>query len=48
MFTVHSVVVGWLITLHTEVCESGTCTIHMILCKLAVHCSNAMFSLTQP
>ena len=23
MFTVHDVVVGWLITLHTQVCENG-------------------------
>ena len=45
------VVFGWLITLHTQVCENDTCIIYIyiyiiytyvILCKLGMHCSNAM------
>ena len=46
--TVRGVVVGWLITSHTQVYENDICTIyiHMILCKLVMNCSNAMFSLS--
>ena len=45
MITVRSMEVGWLITLHTQVCENGMHTVHMIWWKLAVHCINAMFNL---